>query len=70
MLENKKKPSKDITRKDALKKMGSYAAFAALGTMIMLNPQKAQAQSGPPDPGFSGGRNSNVRGVRIDRNKK
>ena len=25
--------------------MGSYAAFAALGTMIMLNPQKAQAQS-------------------------
>ena len=49
--------------------MGSYAAFAALGTMIMLNPQKAQAQSGPPNPGF-GGPNSNVRGVRIDRNKK
>jgi len=69
MLENKETPSKDITRKDALKKMGSYAAFAALGTMIMLNPQKAQAQSGPPNPGF-GGPNSNVRGVRIDRNKK
>ena len=49
--------------------MGSYAAFAALGTMIMLNPQKAQAQSGPPPPGF-GGPNSNVRGVKIDRNKK
>jgi hypothetical protein len=68
MLENKKKPSKDITRKDALKKMGSYAAFAALGTMIMLNPQKAQAQSPPPNPGFGGG--NGVRGVRIDRNKK
>ena len=62
--------NKDISRKEAIKKMGSYAAFAALGTMIMLNPQKAQAQSGPPDPGFSGGRNSNVRGVRTDRNKK
>jgi len=59
----------NISRKDAIKKMGSYAAFAALGTMIMLNPQKAQAQSGPPPPGF-GGPNSNVRGVRVDRNKK
>ena len=68
MLENKKKPSKDITRKEALKKMGSYAAFTALGTMIMLNPQKAQAVSGPPNPGFGGG--NGVRGVRIDRNKK
>jgi hypothetical protein len=49
--------------------MGSYAAFAALGTMVMLNPKKSQAQSGPPAPNF-GGQNSNVRGVRIDRNKK
>ena len=31
--------------------MGSYAAFAALGTMVMLNPQKSQAQSGPLDQG-------------------
>ena len=69
MLENKETPSKDITRKDALKKMGSYAAFAALGTMIMLSPTKAQAVSGPPNPSF-GGPNSNVRGVRVDRNKK
>ena len=59
---------KDITRKDALKKMGSYAAFAALGTMIMLNPQKAQAVSAPDAPGFGGG--SGVKGVRINRNKK
>ena len=68
MLENKKKPAKDNTRKDALRKMGSYAAFAALGTMIMLNPQKAQAQSGIDPPGFGGG--NGIRGVRIDRNKK
>ena len=72
MLENKKKPSKDITRKDALKKMGSYAAFAALGTMIMLNPQKAQAQSGPPGPPGQGATNSpiQIRGARRNRNKK
>ena len=69
MLQNKEQHSKDITRKDAIKKMGSYAAFAALGTMIILNPAKAAQQSGPPNPGF-GGPNSNVRRVRIDRNKK
>jgi len=48
--------------------MGSYAAFAALGTMIMLNPQKAQAVSGPPNPNFGGG--SGIKGVRVNRNKK
>tara|TARA_B110000090_G_scaffold36704_1_gene39976 strand:- start:188 stop:394 length:207 start_codon:yes stop_codon:yes gene_type:complete len=68
-MSQKNTHNKDITRKQALKKMGTYAAFAALGTMIMLNPQKAQAVSGPPNPSF-GGPNSNVRGVRIDRNKK
>ena len=69
MSKNQTSNKENISRKDAIKKMGSYAAFAALGTIIMLNPQKAQAQSGPPNPGF-GGLNSNVRGVRIDRNKK
>ena len=68
MSQNKEQHSKDISRKDALKKMGSYAAFAALGTMIMLNPAKAQTQSGPPNPGFDGG--NGVRGVRINKNKK
>ena len=67
-MSQKNTKHKDITRKQALKKMGSYAAFAALGTMIMLNPQKAQAQSGPPFPNFGGG--NGVRGVRVDRNKK
>jgi hypothetical protein len=30
--------------------MGRYAAITALGTFMILNPKKAQAQSGPPDP--------------------
>lgn len=44
----------EITRKDALKKIGNYgkyAALTALGTYIILNPQKSQAQSSPEDPG-------------------
>ena len=57
-----------ITRGEAIKKMGSYAAFAALGTMIILNPQKAQAQSTPSDPGgwggFSGGNSGNASGSK------
>ena len=45
--------SQDISRKDALKKIGSYskyAALTALGTYLILNPQKAQAIS-PAAPG-------------------
>jgi hypothetical protein len=47
----------NITRKEALKKMGKYGALTALGTLLILNPKKAQAQS-PLDPGgdFGGGR--------------
>jgi len=48
-----KKESEEITRKDALKKIGTYgkyAALTALGTYLILNPQKAQAAS-PEDPG-------------------
>ncbi len=43
----------EITRKDALKKIGNYGKYAvltALGTYLILNPQKAQAAS-PEDPG-------------------
>jgi hypothetical protein len=50
----KEKRSEEITRKDALKKMGSYAAVAALGSVMLLNPQKSQAQSPPPNPGPDG----------------
>lgn len=47
-----------ITRKEALKKMGKYAAFTAVGTFLILNPKKAQASSLPPGPDgdpFGGG---------------
>lgn len=39
-----------MTRKEAITKMGKYAALTSVGTLIILNPQKSQAQS-PPDPG-------------------
>jgi hypothetical protein len=39
-----------ISRKDAIKKMGKYAALTAVGTFMILNPKKAQAQS-PATPG-------------------
>ncbi len=36
-----------ITRKEALTKMGQYAGLIALGTFAILNPMKAQAASEP-----------------------
>jgi len=30
-----------ITRKDAIKKMGKYAALTAVGTFMILNPKKS-----------------------------
>ena len=44
-----------ITRKDAIKKMGKYAALSAIGTFIILDPKKAQAQSASPNPGGGSG---------------
>ena len=47
------KNTEDISRKDALKKIGKYGKYTALtaiGTYLILNPQKAQAAS-PSDPG-------------------
>ena len=38
-----------ITRKEALQKMGKYAAFTVMGTFVILNPKKAQAQSADPE---------------------
>ena len=43
----------EITRKEAIKKIGNYSKYAALtaiGTYLILNPKKAQAQS-PTAPG-------------------
>ena len=54
MTDKSKKQTEDITRKDALKKIGSYgkyAALTALGTYMILNPQKAQASSPADTPG-------------------
>jgi hypothetical protein len=39
------KDQNQITRKEALKKMGKYAAITAVGTFIVLNPLKVQANS-------------------------
>ena len=51
---NTQNNNQDITRKEAIKKIGNYgkyAALTALGTYMILNPQKAQAASVPSDPG-------------------
>ncbi len=53
-IENTQKTAQDISRKDAIKKIGNYvkyAALTALGTYLILNPQKAQAASAPSNPG-------------------
>ncbi|MDC0178000.1 hypothetical protein OAJ14_07640 [Polaribacter sp.] len=52
-IKNTNNKEQNINRKDAIKKIGSYgkyAALTALGTYMILNPQKAQAQS-PEAPG-------------------
>jgi hypothetical protein len=58
-MENKPKqietPEEIMTRKEALMKAGKYAAFTALGMMLMLSPKKSQADSATPDsPGGRG----------------
>jgi hypothetical protein len=50
-MKNSEKRQKEITRKEALKKLGKYskyAALTALGTYVVLSPQKVQAFSGGP----------------------
>jgi hypothetical protein len=55
-MRNTKNLKQKITRKDAIKKIGFYVKYAtltALGTYLILNPQKAQAQSiETPGTGF------------------
>ena len=49
----KKKTENNITRKEAIKKIGSYGKYTALtaiGTYMLLNPKTAQARS-PESPG-------------------
>ena len=40
----------DITRKEAIKKVGKYATVTAASMLVVLHPKKAQAGS-PPEPG-------------------
>ncbi|MCD8423480.1 hypothetical protein [Tenacibaculum finnmarkense] len=51
-----KKTTENISRKEALEKIknyGKYASLTALGTYLILNPQKAQAASlAPPGNKF------------------
>lgn len=52
-IKKTKDTAQEISRKAALKKIGKYGkytALTALGTFMILNPQKAQATS-PGDPG-------------------
>lgn len=52
-MEHKKQKTEEITRKDAIKKIGhygKYAALTAIGTYLLLNPKTAQARS-PEAPG-------------------
>ncbi len=45
--------AKKISRKDALKKAGLYAAFTTAASMVLLAPKSALAQN-PPAPGWGG----------------
>lgn len=48
-----KEKNQQISRKEALQKIGNYGKYAALtslGTYLLLNPKTAQAQS-PATPG-------------------
>lgn len=50
---NTQDKAQEISRKEAMRKIGNYGkyvALTALGTYMILNPQKAQAQS-PETPG-------------------
>lgn len=54
-----KNKNTEITRKEAIRKMGKYAAFTAVGTFAVLNPLQAQNSSAPLDPLSSKTDNSN-----------
>jgi hypothetical protein len=56
MEQQKNTQKEEISRKEALKKIGNYGKYAALtaiGTYTILSPKKAQANSpGAPGDGF------------------
>ena len=54
LKDNKKEVSELLSRGEAIKKIGGYAALTALGTFMILNPLKAQTVS-IGDTGGGGG---------------
>ena len=46
----KKNLNNEITRKEAMQRLGKYAALTAVGTFLVLTPARAQQESNPPDP--------------------
>ncbi|MCX6227291.1 MAG: hypothetical protein NTV01_21525 [Bacteroidia bacterium] len=60
--QQEEKSVKKISRKDALKKAGMYAAFTAAASIVLLTPKKAQADSpsgdNPPNPGWGSQNNT------------
>ena len=52
MREELEDTEKKITRKEAIKKVGKYAAVTAAATFIILSPKQAQATSPAPTPGW------------------
>lgn len=50
-MNQKRAFSEPISRREALKKAGMYAAFTAAASIIVLSPKIAQADS-PPGPGW------------------
>ena len=59
MKNNKVESDEEITRKEAVKKMGKYAALTALGTFMILTPKSAQASSPGGDHGHGNNGNGN-----------
>jgi hypothetical protein len=53
-MKKQEKNNQDLSRKDAIKKIGfygKYVALTAMGTYILLKPKIAQAGSTLTDPG-------------------
>nr|WP_321354170.1 hypothetical protein [uncultured Draconibacterium sp.] len=46
------KEGNEITRKEAIKKAGKYAAVTAASMLTILSPKESQAQSSTPSPGW------------------
>lgn len=49
-IKSEDKSEEKISRKEAIVRVGKYAAFTAAATMFVLSPKKSQAASIPPTP--------------------